>query len=239
MDIINLRDWYRTPTGHVVRRHIQTAVETIWPDITGKRILVLGYGMPYVKLWLKEAQVFCALPAKIGAIHWPNHAPNKCVLTWENSLPFMDQFFDAIFIVHCLEFCQDEKEVLEECSRILKDDGRILTITPNRSGAWSHREISPLAWGKPYSHSQLEKAYQNSFIINTTSLNALFTPPTNRPWILKYCETFEKIGRKLQAPMSGVILMEGKKDIHAGAVVRSQEGLNKRFILTPTRLKTT
>lgn len=238
LDIVKLRDWYRTPTGHVVRRLIQNALADMWPNITGKRILVIGYGIPYVKLWLKEAQVFCALPAKMGAMRWPDHAPNRCALTWESELPFNDETFDAIFMVHCLEFCQHEHEVFDECSRVLKDDGRLLCLIPNRGGAWSHREISPLALGKPYSLGQLEKSLQESSFIRTQSEFALFTPPTNRQWIHNYSETFEKIGRKFRAPMGGVILMEGKKDIHAGVVVRSQENFSKRFILRPARLGT-
>lgn len=238
MDIIHLRDWYRTPTGHVVRRQIQKAISDLWPDITAKRILVIGYGVPYIKLWLKEAQVFCAIPAKMGAIHWPNHNPNRVVLAWENELPFQENFFDAICIIHCLEFSQDDLEVLDECNRVLRDDGRLLTLAPNRAGAWSHREISPLALGKPYSHSQLEKLFHKSSFMCTQSEYALFTPPTNKSWVHKYSDTFEKIGRKLHAPMGGVILMECKKDIHAAVVVRSQESFSKRFILRPARLST-
>lgn len=236
LDILTLRNWYRTPTGHMVRRHVQDAISNLWPSLHGKRILVVGYGIPYVKLWLKEAQVFCALPARMGAMPWPNHAPNKCLLSWEHEQPFPDDFFDAILVMHCLEFCQDELAVLNECNRILKDKGHILTIAANRRGAWSHREISPLAMGRPFSTGQLDRAYQKCAFKATQSALALYTPPTDRAWVQKYSETFEKLGTKLQAPMGGVILLEGQKDIHACLVIRSNE-TSKRFIrFTPAAI---
>jgi SAM-dependent methyltransferase len=233
LDILNLRDWYRTPTGHVVRRQIQSALQDMWPDIQGKRILVLGFGTPYIKLWLKEAQVFCAMPASMGGVCWPDRQPNRATLVTEEYLPFMDCFFDAILLVHSLEFCKDETALMWECNRVLKDCGRLLAIVPNRAGAWSHREISPLARGLPFSQGQLMRAFKESAFLPVQNNYALYVPPTDREWVHKYSQTFERLGRKWRAPMGGVILMEGKKDMHAGVVVRTNSLLNKRMVLRP------
>tara|TARA_R110000868_G_scaffold262401_2_gene521107 strand:+ start:83391 stop:84032 length:642 start_codon:yes stop_codon:yes gene_type:complete len=205
----------------------------MWPSITGKRILVIGYGAPYIKLWLKEAQVFCALPSQMGGISWPDRKPNRATLISEAELPFMDGFFDAILMVHSLEFCKDDSQLLWECSRILKDDGRILSIVPNRAGAWSHREMSPLARGKPFSQGQLMRAYRDSAFLVTSQTYALYVPPTDREWILKHSATFEKLGRRWRAPLGGVILMEGKKDIHAPIVVRASNRFTRKLTFRP------
>lgn len=205
----------------------------MWPDIKGKRILVIGFGAPYIKLWLREAQIFCAMPASMGGVCWPDRQPNRAALISEDALPFIDCYFDAILILHSLEFCKDESAFLWECNRVLNDKGRLLTIVPNRTGAWSHREISPLARGKPFSHSQLTRTYRESAFLMTQNTYALYVPPTDHEWVHKYSKAFERFGRKWRAPMGGVILMEGKKDIHAAIVVRTNDTLKKRLILRP------
>lgn len=232
MDILNLRDWYRTPTGHMVRRQLQSALDDMWPDIRGNRILVVGFGAPYIKLWLKEAQVFCALPEKMGGIRWPDRQPNRAVLINEDNLPFMDNFFDSILLIHNLEFTNNESSLLWECNRILKDDGRMLTVVPNRAGAWSHREISPLALGKPFSHGQLTRTLKESAFLPVNDDYALYVPPTDNEWLHKHSAKFESVGRKWRAPLGGVMLMESKKDIHAGIVVRTGSS-KKRITLRP------
>lgn len=233
MDILNLRNWYRTPTGHLVRRKIQSALNDIWPDICGKRILILGYGAPYIKLWLKEAQVFCAMPDNMGALSWPERQLNRVTLVTSTNLPFQDCSFDAILMLHSLEFCNDEESTMWECNRVLKDDGCILAVVPNRTGAWSHREISPLARGKPYSHSQLTRTFKESGFLVVNNTYALYVPPSDKEWVHKHSKAFEKFCRKWRAPMGGVILMEGKKDIHRAVVVRTYKTLKDRITLRP------
>lgn len=233
MDILTLRDWYRTPTGHMARKYIAKAISGQWADISGKNILVVGYGAPYVKLWLKEAQVFCALPAKMGGIFWPNHAPNRAFLTWEHELPFADGTFDAILLMHSLEFTSDEDAFLWECNRVLKDDGNVLALVPNRVSAWSQREFSPLGMGRPFSYIQLRTAVQKaSFMVKETDF-ALYTPPTDREWLHKYSNAFEKFGKRWFKPVGGVMLMNLRKDMHAGVVVRTETLPSKRFVFRP------
>ena len=49
-------------------------------------------------------------------------------------LPFRDGSFDAIYAINVLEHAADVVSILDECSRVLQSDGRILAITPN--GNW-------------------------------------------------------------------------------------------------------
>lgn len=234
MDILKLRDWYRTPTGHLVRRNVQDAFNRAVEDATGKRILIIGFGIPYIKLLLKEAQVFCAIPQYMGGFCWPNHEPNRVTLVEEENLPFVDGFFDLIIMVHALEFSKDEQATLDECNRCLNDSGRMITIVPNRAGAWSHREISPLARGKPYSTGQLSRTFKQSNFWVSEINYALYTPPSEHFLIHKYSQTFEKIGQRWRAPMGGVIIMSAKKDFHAGIVVRTEQS-KRKIRLTPAQ----
>jgi chromosome segregation protein len=44
---------------------------------------------------------------------------------------------------------------LRESWRVLKDDGRLLIVAPNRSGMWAYWESTPFAHGPPYSFGQI------------------------------------------------------------------------------------
>ncbi len=220
MDILKLRDWYRKPIGHMVRRTLQPYFNKIWPNLAGKQVLVIGYGCPYIGLTKREAHVFCGMLGEMGVIHWPEGEDNRSFLTWGSELPLPNDFFDYILIIHGLEFCESAQKTLHECNRVLKDDGRLLTIVPNRNSPWSRREISPLAKGHPYSAYQLQRILQNTSFMPLTTKHALFTPPSKQNWILKASETFEQTGKRIFTPLGGFVIIECKKDIYSGSVIK-------------------
>jgi len=45
-DVIDLRDFYRTGLGQVVRRMIRRAIQRVWPELRGMRLLGVGYATP-------------------------------------------------------------------------------------------------------------------------------------------------------------------------------------------------
>jgi SAM-dependent methyltransferase len=229
MDILKLRDWYRTPVGHTVRRTLQPYFNKIWPDLAGKQVLVLGYGCPYIGLTQREAHVYCGMLGEMGVIHWPDEKPNRAFLTWGGELPLPDNFFDNILIVHGLEFSHYGEKMLHECQRVLKDDGRILVMAPNRNSPWSRREISPLAKGHPYSAHQLHKMMRATSFMPTHTEYALFTPPTKQKWILRAASTFEQTGQYIFTLLGGFLITEAKKDIYAGSVVKPES--KKRYTI--------
>lgn len=61
-----------------------------------------------------------------------------CVVENSASLPFPDASFDTITIVAALNHIPNRAEVLAECSRLLRSDGRIIItmVTPKISAIW-------------------------------------------------------------------------------------------------------
>lgn len=235
MDVLKIRDWYKTPFGHMARRMIQTAVNDQWPSLKGKRILVIGYGLPYISLWPKEADVYCAMLGYMGVLPWPESGENRSSFVWDDQLPFMDEFFDAIFIAHALEFCDNDEVFMDECRRILKHSGQLLIMTPNRSGAWSRLEISPFGRGKPYSLTQLERLCRHTGLCVNSHQGALYAPPSTHKFIVKHAGLFERFGRHWRAPLCGVHVANLVKDMYAGTVVRTDSKSRlKRFVMKPS-----
>lgn len=233
IDVVKLRNWYRTPMGHTVRRCLQQTLHEMWPDIAHKRILVLGYGMPYMGLMNKEAELYCMMPARVGVMHWPTEAPNRTCLGWQHTLPFPDQLFDGILMIHALEFCEDAAQTLAECRRVLKNDGSLLIMATNRTGSWALRETSPLCFGHPYSIRQLGKLLRRQDFMLNESLHALYVPPTRRKWLLGTWKTWEALGQRFFPWLGGMVVIHAQKDLFAGRALRSGARGISRVLPTP------
>ncbi len=48
-DVVDLREFYMTRLGQVARRMLGRRIRMMWPDLTGSRLLGLGYATPYLR----------------------------------------------------------------------------------------------------------------------------------------------------------------------------------------------
>ncbi len=231
-DIITLRAWYKTALGKTVQPLIQARLNALLGDMKNQRILVVGFGLPYFKAW-KQAEIFPAMFAHFGAIYWPQNKPNRTTLLAEEALPFFDQAFDKIIVLHGLEFTRHPNAFMQECWRCLKPDGRLLVMTPNRKGSWAQRDISPFGGGQPYSAGQLkEMLHQHAFRVEKIEYG-LFMPPFKWRFILNAAPTFEKMGHVIMGMFGGVVFACARKDVLGGHVIRPEENLFKRPVIRP------
>jgi hypothetical protein len=47
-DIIDLREFYAKPLGRLVRRLISRRIREFWPVIAGRRVLGIGFAIPFL-----------------------------------------------------------------------------------------------------------------------------------------------------------------------------------------------
>src|SRR5258706_6765545 len=88
-DVVDLRDFYRGPLGQVARRMIRRAIQRVWPDLRGMRLLGLGYATPFLPALAGETERTVALmPASPGGLAWPGDGRNPVTLADEAQLPF-------------------------------------------------------------------------------------------------------------------------------------------------------
>ena len=64
------------------------------------------------------------------------------------NLPFPDEEFNFVSIIHTLEHCPDPDRVLTEIKRVLKPNGRVLVVVPLQK-----KEPVPTVWGHYYCFS--------------------------------------------------------------------------------------
>ena len=100
----------------------------------------------------------------MGAARWPAGSANLSCTAEEDALPFPDLLFDRVLLVHGLEAAENARRLLREVWRVLKDDGRLLVVAPNRRGMWAHVESTPFGHGQPYSPGQLGRLLAASHV---------------------------------------------------------------------------
>jgi len=220
-------DFYGTPRGVVAARLVRERLATIWPPApagTAKNLafLGLGYPAPYLEAW-REGAVRCiaVTPAQVGAAKWPADAPNLACTACEDALPFPDLSFDRVLVVHGLEAADYARRMLREVWRVLKDDGRLLIVVPNRVGMWAQIESTPFGQGQPYSPGQIGRLLAASLFRVERRDTALYLPPVNLRLLLRGARLWEAVGRRLMPGFGGVTISEAVKDVYAAVPHRA------------------
>src|SRR5579872_5343067 len=215
-DVVDLRDFYRTPLGQVARRVIRRAIQRVWPDLRGVRILGIGYATPFLPALSAETERTLALmPATLGVLRWPAEGGNCVALADEHELPFADYSIDRVVLVHALETSEEVSALLKEVWRVLAGGGRVLIVAPNRRGIWARLDRTPFGSGRPYTMSQLSQLLRDEQFTPIGSEAALFIPPATGRMMLRSAAAWERIGRRWFPTFAGVLLVEATKQIYA------------------------
>lgn len=215
-------DFYGSARGAVTARVLRARLAAMWPDLQALSVLGIGYSVPYLRLWRDDAARCIALtPAQLGAARWPIGAANLSCTAEEESLPFADLSFDRILLIHGLETAENARAMLREVWRVLKDDGRLLIVAPNRSGMWAYWDSTPFGHGLPYSSGQLGRLLAAGLFRVERRDAALWMPPSPLRMLLRSAPLFERAGRRLVPGLAGVTLTEAVKDVYAAMPVRA------------------
>ncbi len=231
-DVVDLRDFYETEMGQVAHRMVSRGLRQLWPDLTGKSLVGLGFAPPYLTPFVGEAERVAAfMPAQQGVLHWPADAPGGACLVEETALPLPDASVDRLLLVHGLESSEALRAMMEEIWRVLAGDGRLLVVTPNRRGLWSRSDRSPFGWGQPYGLQQLNGLLRGYGFVPTASARVLYIPPVRSGKLLLSAETWENLGARWFTRFSGVVLAEARKQVWAPSSLRSTR--SRRPVVVP------
>lgn len=215
-DVVELQDFYDSRLGQVARHMIRRQIRQIWPDVTGQRVLGLGYATPYLRQFKADAErVLAFMPAQQGVLHWPREGPNAVGLVDEAALPLPDYSVDRVLLVHSLEHTEQLRPLLSEIWRVMMGDARLLVVVPNRRSLWSRLERTPLGQGRPFTQRQLSRLLQEMNFVPRASHQALFVPPTHLRTLLGAAPAWERIGKRWFPRFSGVVMIEAGKQVYA------------------------
>lgn len=227
-------DFYGTPWGAVAGTLVRERLSLLWPDLTGMDVLGLGFAPPYLRAWRHQAaRCIAATPAQVGATRWPVEEPNLGCLVDEGALPFPDLSFDRVLLVHGLEATENAPRALREVWRVLRDDGRLLVVLPNRLGVWAHVEATPFGHGQPFSPGQIDRLLKDCLFRVERRDSALHLPPLGARVVLRNARAWERAGRRAVPRLAGVTITEGVKDLY-GAVPSAGRGARHRVVSSET-----
>jgi len=221
MDARDAADFYATELGRRTAALVRAQLAALWPDCTGMNVLGLGFTGPYLPLWQgRAARCIAASPGHMGNAPWPAGRPSLACTAEEDALPFPDLLFDRILLVHGLEQADNARRTLREAWRLLKDDGRLIVVVPNRRGLWAYAESTPFGHGQPYSQGQLGRLLQSLFFRVEAQRATLFAPPLFWPPGLRLFNAWERAGRALGPQLAGLTIAEASKDLHGVVPLR-------------------
>ena len=231
-DVIDLRDFYRDTIGQVARRMIRRAIQRVWPDLRGMRLLGIGYATPFLSALMSDTErTVAVMPATLGVLRWPTEGGNRVTLAEEGELPFADYSIDRVLLVHALETSEEVRGLLKEIWRVLAGGGRVLIVAPNRRGIWARLDRTPFGSGRPYTLSQLSQLLRDEQFTPIGSDTALFIPPSKRRMMLRAAPAWERAGRRWFPTFAGVLLVEATKQIYAKPTVARLP--KRRLVYTP------
>ncbi len=220
--------FYASPTGIVAKRLLRARLRAMWPELAGCDVLGLGHAGPYLRLWRRRATRLVSAQlagahggAAVGAsgggssciAPWPPDGPCAAALVEEEHLPFPDFSFDNVLMVHGLENAGHARRLLREVWRVLRDEGRLLVLVPNRRSIWAHVERTPLGHGQPYSAGQLARLLDRSLFHVERRDGALFIPPFRARALLGGARFWEASGRAVAPQLAGVTIIEARKQV--------------------------
>jgi hypothetical protein len=214
-DIADLRSFYRTTQGEVVRRRLAAEIRRFWGDLSGLEIAAVGYGAPYVRAFLDEAaRVTVLMPATQGVGPWPPGRANLTALIEEGAFPIRDQSIDRMLLIHSIELSEDLPGLMDEVFRVMRPMGQVLAIAPNRRGAWASSESTPFGTGRPFTRRQLAHLLEESQFTVEGWSHTLFAPPFSSRFFLRTADVWERIGGIFWPGFSGLLVMLATKQIY-------------------------
>lgn len=209
-DIIELREFYQSPRGQAAAAAAGRVLAQYMP--AAGACAVYGYAPAGI---ITAPNALALMPAPQGVAAWPSTQGNRAALVEENALPLPDQSLDTLVLMHALESCGNPLSLLRECWRVLKGNGRLLIVVPNRRGLWARAEATPFGRGSPYSATQLRAQLRQSQFVAESWQRTLFVPPFKSRALLSTAPLFESMGRTLAPTFGGLIVLLASKQLYA------------------------
>lgn len=218
----DFKEFYGTPMGGVVARAIHTTIAKLWPDPAARRIVVFGYGEPYVDCFAGAERLAFLMPPDQGAFPWPDPRKNLVAISARTALPIETNSVDGVMILHSLEFTNAIEPHLAEVWRILKSNGRVMIIVPNRIGFWARVDWSPFGHGTPFSLSQLHRYLRDALFIPERHVPILYALPLRFRMLLRLAPFLEKYAGYVIPALAGLHVVEASKQVYAGLAIPVQ-----------------
>ena len=213
----DLKEYYNTPQGRGVANMLLRRFGLWWPDdvLKGDIMIGSGYAPPYLDTCHGPKALYAVLSGQMGGVAWPSGGPGRCVLADRGVWPLPGSSVDYILMIHELEYAEDPTQVLDEAWRVLKPEGRLMLVVPNRTGLWARAEKTPFGHGRPFTSTQLHNLLRDQNFALERMTGALLAPPTRS---ITFTQNISPVIEKcapIASALCGVIVAEATKRLYS------------------------
>lgn len=222
LSLSTFETFYQSPLGHYVR----DSLRDIFDVEANRKTLWLGYASDYMPH--DELNYWGEGFSKTDKV---SDETNRHVFSYyEKTLPFYYHDFERANVIHALELSDSPDSLLKEIYRILKPEGDLTLVVPNRAGLWSQGDRNPFGQGQPYSTKQIYALLErNQFsVVEVKSL--LFLPPTASKLFIKSFKWIDGIAPYLCPHLGGVYVVKAKKHVYNATRIKADA---ERFSIQP------
>ncbi|MEE8172402.1 MAG: hypothetical protein V3T62_05680, partial [Alphaproteobacteria bacterium] len=131
-----------------------------------------------------------------------------------------------------LELSEELHPMMAEIWRVLRPQGRLLAVVPNRRGLWARIERTPFGHGHPFTGGQLSRLLRDNGFVPLRQKMTLYVPPTRSRMVLRMSGLWQKLGQRFARPFGGVLLVEAEKEIYQAQPVGKRV---RHKVLAPVR----
>lgn len=235
MNIVQLRDFYATALGRRVETSIANLTNQLWSVEDNQSVVVFGYGAgAFDDMHAVAERSMILMPSAQGVLHDEGARGNRSCLVDDEHLPLADQSVDKCILMHSLEFSANPKALLREVWRILKDNGRLIVIVPNRQGVWTRAEDTPFGHGNPFSKKQLAKLVQDSLFVPSVIRTGLAFWPFQSQFGQILAHWLSRVHVEWLKWWGGALVLEAGKQLYATGPVGELKAPGKLFVARPS-----
>ena len=214
--VVQLEKFYASRLGRLTEIMVMRRLQNLWPELTGRHILGLGYTGPFMQSYLAQAKsAVLAMPAAQGAVVMRSQRGIISTLVHDDALPFADASFDNVILAHGIEEAVNVERVLKEVWRVMMPEVRIVLISAHRKGLWAHFDKTPFGYGRPFSRRQLRRALEQAGFVPALGAGVLYAPPLRSFARPRLSMATERAGESLWPGFSGLIMVEAIKRLYA------------------------
>lgn len=218
VDLSRIDKFYKTPIGAYVQKRLSSAVDAFCANfpIDGRTVVCSAACYPYIDK-IKQDAARLALQTPSYQDVWPDGGVGHYMMANRDLLPYRAEEIDYMIMIHDLEFAEDPDVYLRECWRVLKGEGRLFIVIPNRAGRWARQDNTPFGRGYPYTLEQLRSLLAKSHFMVDTVERALYFPPYAPKTKIgaMYRSLVERIGTLCCMGTCGVYIIEAGKHLYS------------------------
>lgn len=227
VNVSDIKSFYHSKYGKIISKEVRVILNSLTSLDLNRKTLFVGFGNPYINQNKKD---FLLMFAHMGVYPWPNQEKNKCILAFENEWPFADQEFDEIIIIHGIEYAYNSSELISECYRCLKGEGKLIVIAANRRSVWAHSHKTPLGYGQPYTLTQIANLLKKESFVLSGIKRALYKLPFSSFYGKTFSILFEQIAKIALQKFSGLVGVVAIKQTYSGVKVKKNFKFSKNII---------